>query len=551
MKMKMNRFMIIGLSLALAMSMTACGSNTNSSSGTSVISSASAGQTEGQTTSALQANQDPENTTLSDETLHVALASEPSTLWGAAGGKLENEDVLIEYALFDTLVRNDPVTGEVVPNLAEKWEWTDDTHCKFNLRDDVMMSDGTPLVADDVVYTVNVWKTQSAGTDTGMFIEGATADDDHTVTIGFTTATPDLLSMLGWAQFGIVSEDEVQAAGGLEAVQKKPVIGSGRYKFAEWQNGTSITLERNDNYWNKNYKGYYKKIVITFVNDPAARALGIESGDIDIAYNMPVVQTAAYVGSDAVSAYIFGVGQVEHLWYNMGDNAGATKDIKVRQAIDKALDFDAIAQVGTAGFGQQVLGYAGPMSKYYSQTFTEEERKVDIEGAKKLLEEAGYGNGLDLTILGTQDSASVYTVIQENLEAVGIHLTINIVDTAKFVEDAFGGKYDLISVPEMLVTRAPNVFPFLRTANVEGEGMVIGGPKWTTDELDSDIQKFIEDKDADTAKADLVSIEKIMKEEMVCSNLYGTVTSILTANTIKGVTSPDRGYVDMTTLYKE
>ena len=139
MKMKMNRFMIIGLSLALAMSMTACGSNTNSSSGTSVISSASAGQTEGQTTSALQANQDPENTTLSDETLHVALASEPSTLWGAAGGKLENEDVLIEYALFDTLVRNDPVTGEVVPNLAEKWEWTDDTHCKFNLRDDVMM----------------------------------------------------------------------------------------------------------------------------------------------------------------------------------------------------------------------------------------------------------------------------------------------------------------------------------------------------------------------------------------------------------------------------
>lgn len=235
----------------------------------------------------------------------------------------------------------------------------------------------------------------------------------------------------------------------------------------------------------------------------------------------------------------------------MGDNAGATKDIKVRQAIDKALDFDAIAQVGTAGFGQQVLGYAGPMSKYYSQTFTEEERKVDIEGAKKLLEEAGYGNGLDLTILGTQDSASVYTVIQENLEAVGIHLTINIVDTAKFVEDAFGGKYDLISVPEMLVTRAPNVFPFLRTANVEGDGMVIGGPKWTTDELDSDIQKFIEDKDADTAKADLVSIEKIMKEEMVCSNLYGTVTSILTANTIKGVTSPDRGYVDMTTLYKE
>ena len=173
----------------------------------SVSASAFAGE-------AKSANADPVNTETSDETIVIALSAEPSGLWGAGVGKVENEMQIIGAPLLDTLVISDKNTGEILPNLATSWEWIDETHCRFVLRDDVTMSDGTPLVADDVVYSVNTWIEFSGNTDTGRFLEGASAEDEHTVTIGFNTVAPDFLAMMAWSNFGIVSEDEVNALGG-------------------------------------------------------------------------------------------------------------------------------------------------------------------------------------------------------------------------------------------------------------------------------------------------------------------------------------------------
>ena len=156
-------------------------------------------------------NSDAAGTEVTDETLNVALPSEPSTIWQGGTGKTENEASIISGAIFDTLLREDQNTGELLPNLATEWEWVDDTHCKFTLRDDVTMTDGSPLVADDVVYTVKVHAEKSANTDYGRYFdaETTTADDEHTVTIGFTTKAPDFLTMMSWTAMGIVSEDEV------------------------------------------------------------------------------------------------------------------------------------------------------------------------------------------------------------------------------------------------------------------------------------------------------------------------------------------------------
>ena len=68
----------------------------------------------------------------------------------------------------DRLVNTDKETGDVIPMLASSWEWTDDTHCRFNLRDDVIMSDGSPFVADDVLYSVDIWTTYSGNNDIWM-----------------------------------------------------------------------------------------------------------------------------------------------------------------------------------------------------------------------------------------------------------------------------------------------------------------------------------------------------------------------------------------------
>lgn len=495
----------------------------------------------------LGANVDAANTQTTDETLKIGLAAEPSTLWGAASGKVENESQMILSALTDTLVETDQVTGEIKPGLATAWEWVDDTHCKFTLRDDVTMSDGTPLVADDVVYSVGVWTEFSANTDTGRFLVGAEANDEHTVTIEFNQKAPDLLSVMAWSNFGIVSEDEVKALGGAEAAQTNPVFGCGKYVFKEWKQGQSITLERNDNYWNPDYKGYYKTIVLTFTNDAAAREMAVESGDAQVAVDMPVIQAATFGESEAVNVVIYDFGQVSHLWYNMTEGH-ATADKKVREAIDKCIDFDALANVGTAGTAPAALGYLSTNNTYYNETYTAEERTVDIEGAKALLEEAGYGDGLELNILGMQDSIPTYTVIQENLRAAGITLNINTPDTAQFVGDAAGGNYDLIVVGEWIADRNPSVFVFLDRESIET--FVIGGPKATTDEMDSLIVDIIQEEDQDAAKEKIATLENMMKDDVVQSNLYPELKGAVIAKDLKGYATIERGFIDITSLYK-
>lgn len=514
----------------------AAGSDTSDDAGTNAISGI------------LNANTDAPNTEKTDETLRIGLSAEPSVIWGSGAGKVENEAQIITSAIMDRLVTVDRNTGDVLPMLASKWEWIDDTHCKFTLRDDVTMSDGTPLTADDIVYSVKVWMDVNANTDTGRFLVGAKAEDEHTATIEFNTAAPDFLNMIAWANFAIVSEDEVNAAGGLEAAAKNPALGVGRYKFKEWKSGQSITLERNDDYYDKDYTGYYKEIVFTFTQDSAARAMAVQSGDLNIAWDMPVSMVNTYVGSDQVDVVMHTFGQNSHLFYNMGPKAGATKDLKVRQAIDKAVDFDALAMVGTAGAVPAPLGYFDTGSKYYTETFTKEERAVDIEGAKALLAEAGYENGLDLTIVGMQDQNPIFTVIQENLRQVGINLTINIVDTPQFVEAANGGDYDLIHVGDLVDARYPAMMTFFRQSVIDT--FCIGGPKYTTPEVDDAVGALISEKDEAKAKEQAAALEKIWKDEMWFSNGYAEMKAAVVSKGTKGYNTIERGFIDPTGFYK-
>lgn len=260
--MKMKKIVSLGLAVFMALSVAACGGDadgaandgantpagdqvSDGSQGADDSPEGTEGTEEGNAPSTdeaianagvMSSFQDPANTQKSDETIVIGLGTEPAFLYSAAAGNLANEPSIIDNALRDPLVGFDQQTGEVLPRLATAWEWVDDTHCKFTLRDDVTMTDGTPLVADDVVYTVNsIWRDLNSTNDTGLYIapEGAVAEDEHTVTIAFTTPVPDLLAMLSWSNYGIVSEDEINAAGGIEGVQKNPMAGSGKYKFKE------------------------------------------------------------------------------------------------------------------------------------------------------------------------------------------------------------------------------------------------------------------------------------------------------------------------------
>ncbi len=558
--MKGRKIASLGLSFAMVLSMVACGGgntntkDTSANSGETTDVTVDGGNVDAAGSAGVRGSfEDPANTEKTDETIVIGLASEPAAIYGPGAGLVANETSIIQRALADGLVVMDQKTGDVKPCLATEWEWVDSTHCKFTLRDDVVMSDGTPLVADDVVYTVNeIWKGINATNDTGNYIGegGAVAEDEHTVTIEFSTPAPDLLAMLTWSNFGIVSEDEVNAAGGPEAFSKKPIGGCGRYVFKDWVNGQYITLERNENYWDDSYAGYYKDIKLTFVADAAAREFAVESGDADVAYDIPVSQVVTFTGKDNADVVLYPIGQITHLWFNMGDNAQeCLKDARVRKAIDLAFNYDAINAVGSAGYGEPVYGYFESNSKYYNATYTDEDRAVDVEQAKALLDEAGYKDGdITLTALGLQDCVPVYTVMQENLHAIGINLEMDIPDVPSFVQSAAGGNYDLILVGDLVSARYPTLMLSLRMDGAYG--FSIGGPKYSTEETDAAIHAAIEETDEAKAKEMFGELEQQFKEDTMYVNLYQELKGSVVGSKIKGYTNIERGYVDITNFYK-
>lgn len=551
--MKVKKIVSLGLAVVMAFSMAACGGkNADSSAGgktaeaTESAAAPADNVQEQMAASGLQtANSETGNTQKTDETVVIQLGSYPDYLWhpGAEQSGAKEEQV-INSAILDRLVDYDEVTNQVVPMLAESWE-DDGQSFTFHLRSGVKMTDGSDLTADDVVYSVNVWKEKCATNDTGKYIEGVEKVDDSTVTIKFNCVAPEILKMLTWGNFGIVSEDEVNAVGGLEAASQNPVMGSGKYRFKEAKSGEYIILERNEDYWDTNYYGYFKEIKFTFVNDSNAKVSAVMSGDAQVACDMPVAQANSFSTNEELRTYLYPNGEVEHLFFNIGEGH-PTSDILVRQAIDKALDYDAIAAVATAGYGTQALSYVQKDATYYTEGWTTEEKAVDIEGAKELLAQAGYdeSNPLKITTVTLPDLVDVYTVMQANLKAAGIELEIQQVDMGGFVPAMlFDKSYDIVAIGDNLIMRTPQMPQFVSA------GIVFGGPNKELPEHIDILTRLMAASDAE-APAILDEYHAQLKEDYVCTNLYEILYATIVGKDIKGFSVRERGWIDITTLYR-
>ena len=156
---------------------------------------------------------------------------------------------------------------------------------------------------------------------------------------------------------------------------------------------------------------------------------------------------------------------------------------------------------------------------------------------------------MELTAIGLQDVNPIYTVMQENLSKIGITLKINITDTPTFVQDAFGGNYDLIMVGEYTAERYPTLLCFMQQATIDS-GFVIGGPKTTTPEIDSAITQLIQETDTAKAKEEAGALEKTMKDQCIVSNLYPEMKASILAKNLKGYTTRERGFLDATNFYE-
>lgn len=478
----------------------------------------------------------------SEDTLVIALALEPSTLMPASsGGK---EATMVTNCMSETLFKWDPQTGEINPNLAD-YEWVDDTHFRVTLKEGIYFQNGEELTTEDVLYTFKVKRDYSGGNYTAYNLDATVIEDKYNMvfeTNGIWVQAPERFVQDG---FGVLSKKTLEAMGGAENTALEPIdgYGTGKYTFKEWVSGQYILLERNDNYWNKEDMPYYKNLKFVFVNDAAARAMAVESGDANVGSDLPTSQASIYEGNDNVEIYYLDTMQTGTLFMNC--SRGPLQDERVREAIWNLVDVNALNQLVGSGLGKICQTTISPYSIVYDPVPEGTVRQVNVERAKELLAEAGYPDGitLEMTNMATQQAQG--EIIQENLRQGGINVNITINETPTHFAWLREENYDLT---------ISNLSPMYYTENlrlVDGRystADVSGGANYKDENFYPILDKAYAAFDMDERIAAYKECQDYMKEHFVC---VGTHTTVKLELTSAGLSKPGltaMGYADYTMI---
>jgi peptide/nickel transport system substrate-binding protein len=362
----------------------------------------------------------------------------PVATWD--GDMCGNAGVQVNPMVYDTLLRMKEPDGQgVVPGLAESYTYDPATSTyTFKIRADAKFSDGTPLTADDVVFSVDTWK---AGSGSGSYYETlkqAVAVDASTVTVEMTQPDNFLPPLLTWCTSTIYPKD----FGGVSAEEyfKQP-IAAGPFAVESFSDlggdSEEIVLVRNEHYWDAE-RPRAKKITLRTISDSNLRTLGFQSGDIDI---LEGVDSAQMLQIDPSLVVTTPPQRAQSLIINT--RSGPLGDVNVRRAISLAIDREAIGQAlegqAVAAVGTVPINVPGttPPTKPY---------EYDLDAAKALIAttSAAQGLGLDFTYNAASPMEETFgQMLQEQLGKIGVTLTMQGTDVHTLRANMSDGKFDL------------------------------------------------------------------------------------------------------------
>ena len=364
------------------------------------------------------------------KTLVVAIDSDPAGLEpGTNKAYPIGSEIILN--IFDTLVAwKAPDFTELEGRLAESWQVSDDGLVyTFTLRDDVMFQDGTPFNADAVKYSfertleLNSYMTSYFGHITDM-----TVIDPTTIQITLDASLPVFLSWLAMPQAAIVSPTAVEEYG--EDFNLHPV-GTGPFTFVSYVPDTEVVLNANEDYFRGRAK--LDSIVFRVIPDASTRRLELENGTIDISqqngqlYSVPVEDIKAFAENDSIEVIQVPSQIIRQLEFNNSNPDSPVNDIRVRQAMCYAIDYDGLVGGLLGGTADRVYGPLTTNSWGFNPAIEEEAYNYDPEKARELLSEAGYAaNDLNFTLYTFQGSlwGDISTLLQANLADVGINVEI-------------------------------------------------------------------------------------------------------------------------------
>lgn len=370
------------------------------------------------------------------DSVNLCQTLEPTILDPTAGAAAAIRE--ITYAnIFEGLVGLDR-TARVVPRLAESWAVSaDGMKFTFKLRANARFHDGTPFTSADVKFSFErAMAPDSRNAQKWIFtpIGSVEAPSPDVVEITLKTYAADFIEGLAWGDAIILSEKSVAKAA-------TDPVGTGPYKFVRWNRGDRLALERSEEWWGG--KAAIKNATFRFIADPQAQVSALLSGDCDAHTGLGAPEAVDQLKANAALKVMIGRTEGETI-LAMNNAKPPLNDLRVRRALAMAVDRKLVNEGAIFGFGTPIGSHFSPNHPAYVDLTGEV--KFDRAAAKALLAEAGYANGMTLTMRLPPPAYARRggEIIAAMLKEVGVTVQIEPVEWPQWLERVFANKdFDL------------------------------------------------------------------------------------------------------------
>ncbi len=369
----------------------------------------------------------------------IGMQLEPPNL-DPTGGAAAAIDEVVYANIFEGLTRYQ-ADGSIAPALAESWEISGDGAVyTFDLRAGVTFHDGSEMTAEDVKFTLDRARAEeSTNAQKALFAGITDVEVIDPLTVRVTLSAPDggFLTKMAWGDAVIVAPESIDKAATAP-------VGTGPFMFEEWVKGDRVEIVRNPDYWGE--APALESATFKFISDPTAAFSAMMAEDIDAFPGYPAPETLAQFEADPRFQLLIGSTEGETiLSTNNADEV--LSDIRVRQAIAHAIDRQEIIDGAMFGYGTPIGTHFAPHHPDYVDLTGQSAH--DPDKSRALLEEAGHGEGLTLSLKLPPPSYARRggEIVAAQLREVGIETEIENLEWAQWLEQVFKGTdYDLTIV---------------------------------------------------------------------------------------------------------
>ncbi len=365
-----------------------------------------------------------------EKTLIIRASGDPQTFHPDLTG--DDNAYPIAQNIFNRLCKLD-AKKEVIPDLASSWDISEDgMTIVFHLREGVKWHDGEDFNADDVVYTMEVIKANSSYflSPNLQCVESFEKVDDLTVKFNMAEPNVAIIGYLAWYGSFIMPEhiyNNGQSWDDNEANMKP--IGTGPFKFSEFKPGIGTTIVKNADYWEAEPK--LDKVIYQIIPDATTAVQALVNGEIDHLESIPNAEYPALSANDSIRLIENIYPSPVYIAFNFEEKA--VQDQAVRTAVAMCIDRESIAQKVYSGIRNPE--YAMYPSISWASNQEDLAPSFDVEGAAKLLEEAGYTKNADgyyislpIDCFEGGGCPDVAKLMQADCAKAGIELVLNIME---------------------------------------------------------------------------------------------------------------------------